>query len=432
MAWFSQLDNLQEQEGGRMKRKLLASLISAAVCQPILAAEISDYVRFSGFGTLGIVHSSDKDADFRGNIEQSTGAGRTNTHDSGVDSVFGAQADVQFMPNLTGTAQIVTRRLSDYNSTRPYFEWANIKYQATRDLSVRAGRVVAPVFMISDSRMVGYAQTMVRPPEEVYFINPITYVNGADVNYKFAAGPVLYKVGATIGKLNQSLVSPAGTVNYKFDAKLINGAAEYNGSTLRLGYGRVDLTAKSELLDAYDKGMTTLVNAGVANASTVQDNTYHTDNPVDMYTLGYVYDKNEWLLQGEYVSRKSRSDIVLDLDGFSLMGGYRIAKWTPFLGYAHMNTKNPVILPSLNTSSLPPGQAGAINALNATYQMRHNRTTWSMGTRWDVIDNVALKVQFDRTDKEKGGTGLFVNSTPEFNNNDRKINVYSATLDFVF
>ena len=178
--------------------------------------------------------------------------------------------------------------------------------------------------------------------------------------------------------------------------------------------------------------MNTLVNAGVANASTIQSNTYHTDNTVEMYMLGYVYDKNEWLFQSEYVSRKSKSDIVLDLDGFSLMGGYRIAKWTPFLGYAHMSTKNPVILPSLNTSSLPPGQAGIINALNATYQMRHNRSTWSMGTRWDVIDNVALKVQFDRTDKEKGGTGLFVNSTPEFNNNDRKINVYSGTLDFVF
>lgn len=415
-----------------MKRKLLASLISAAVCQPVLAAEISDWVRFSGFGTLGIVHSSDKDADFRGNLEQNTGAGRSNTHDSGVDSVLGAQADLQFMQNLTGTAQIVTRRLSDYNSTRPYFEWANIKYQATRDLSVRAGRVVAPMFMISDSRMVGYSQTMVRPPEEVYFINPITYVNGADINYKFSSGSVLYKVGATVGKLNQSLVSAVGTFNYKFDAKLINGAAEYNGSTLRLGYGRVDLTAKAEALDAYDRGMSTLVNAGVPNASTIQNNTSHTDNPVDMYTLGYVYDKKEWLVQSEFVSRKSRSDLVLDLDGFSLLGGYRIGKWTPFLGYAHMSTKNPVILPSLNTSSLPPGQAGAINALNATYQMRHNRTTWSLGTRWDVIDNVALKMQFDRTDKEKGGTGLFVNSTPEFNNNDRKINVYSATLDFVF
>lgn len=421
-----------------MKRKLLASLISAAVCQPTLAAEISDYVRFSGFGTLGIVHSSDKDADFRGNIEQSTGAGRTNTHDSGVDSVLGAQADVQFMPNLTGTAQIVTRRLSDYTSTRPYFEWANIKYQATRDLSVRAGRVVAPVFMISDSRMVGYAQTMVRPPEEVYFINPITYVNGADVNYKFVSGPVLYKVGATIGKLNQTLVSSAGTFNYKFDAKLINGAAEYNGSTLRLGYGRVDLTAKADALDVYDQSINALVAAGVANAATVQSNTYHTDNPVDMYTVGYIYDKNEWLFQGEYVSRKSKSDIVLDIDGFSLMGAYRIAKWTPFLGYAHMSTKNPVILPPLDVSSLPsglPAKVGPreiVQSLNNTYQMRHNRTTWSMGTRWDVIDNVALKVQFDRTDKEKGGTGLFVNSTPEFNNNDRKINVYSATLDFVF
>lgn len=415
-----------------MKRKLLASLISAAVCQPVLAAEISDWVRFSGFGTLGIVHSSDKDADFRGNIEQNTGAGRSNTHDSGVDSVLGAQADLQFMPNLTGTAQIVTRRLSDYNSTRPYFEWANLKYQVTRDLFVRGGRIVAPMFMVSDSRMVGYAQTAVRPSEEVYFINPITYLNGADIGYKFAAGPVLYKVGAAAGKLNQTLSSAAGTFNYNFDAKFLNGSAEYNGSTLRLGYSRIKISVKSDSFDTYDKGMDTLVNAGVPNASTIQNNTDHTDSIGNLYNIGYIYDKKEWLLQAEYVSRKSRSDIVLDLDGFALLGGYRVGKWTPYLSYGHMSTKNPAVFPPLNTSSLPPIQAGTVNALNASYQLNHNRTTWAMGTRWDVIDNVALKVQAERIDKRKGGTGLFINSTPDFNNNDRLINVYSATLDFVF
>ena len=43
--------------------------------------------------------------------------------------MFGAQADVQIAPGLTGTAQVVTRRMSDYNNTKPAFEWANLKYQ---------------------------------------------------------------------------------------------------------------------------------------------------------------------------------------------------------------------------------------------------------------------------------------------------------------
>ena len=390
-----------------MKRKLLASLISAAVCQPVLAAEIGDWVRFSGFGTLGVVHSSDKGADYRGNIEQSTGAGRSNKIDSGVDSVLGAQADLQFMQNLTGTAQIVSRRLSDYNSTRPYFEWANIKYQATRDLYLRGGRIVAPMFMVSDSRMVGYSQTAIRPSEDVYFINPITYVNGADVGYKFAAGPVLYKVGATAGKLNQTIASAAGTFTYNFNASMLNGSAEYNGSTLRLGYAKIKLTAKADLLDAYDAILGAMANAGIANAATIQANTDHTDAPIDFYNIGYVYDKNQWLFQAEFASRKSQSDFVLDLDGFSLLGGYRVGKFTPYIGYGHMSTKNPVILPSLNTSNLP----AFVNNLNAQMQYRNQRDTWTLGSRWDVIDNVALKVQFDHVDKGAGGTALFANPT---------------------
>ena len=125
-----------------MQKKLIAAMVMLAVNHGANAAD-NDWLKFSGFGTLGVVHSSDKGADFRNNIEQTSGAGLSNKLDSGVDSVFGAQADVQIAPGLTGTAQVVTRRMSDYNSTKPAFEWANLKYQVTRDLFVRGGRIVA-------------------------------------------------------------------------------------------------------------------------------------------------------------------------------------------------------------------------------------------------------------------------------------------------
>jgi hypothetical protein len=282
--------------------------------------------------------------------------------------------------------------------------------------------------------MVGYAQPSVRPTQEVYLINPITYMNGGDIGYKFATGPMLYKVSAAAGNLNQTITSTAGTFTYKFENKLINGSAEYNGSTLRLGYGRIKLTAKADVLDVYDAGMNTLVNNGVANASDLQSAVNHTDNPVDFYDLGYVYDKNEWLIQAEYASRKSKSDFVSDQDGISLLGGYRIGKWTPYLSYGHLSHKSAINLPqvALNVPPLTPLQAGSIKALNSNFMLHNSRTTWALGTRWDVIDNVALKVQAERIDKEAGGPAFFVNGTPEFTNNNRNINVYSATLDFVF
>jgi hypothetical protein len=429
MAWFSQLDNQQEQEGGRMKRKLLASLISAAVCQPTLAAEISDYVRFSGFGTLGIVHSSDKDADFRGNIEQSTGAGRTNTHDSGVDSVLGVQTDFCLSKNLSGTAQIVSRRLSDYNSSKPYFEWANLKYQLTPNFYLRGGRIVAPMFALSDSRMVGYAQTNVRPWGEVYLMNPITYLNGADLGYLFKAENVLYRLGAAKGTMSQTLYSNSAqsTLNYHFDNTLFNVAAEYAGSTLRLGYARIDMTTQADIISAYQNILDSQIANNNTTAAVIKENVSFSNVQSDFYNIAYSYDRGPWLLQAEWARRRMDTDGIADVDGFGLLAGYRISNWTPYLQYAQTSHKGPHGIPTLSG----PGST-LVNSLNNQFQLRLERSNIGIGTRWDVIENVALKLQLERIDKPAGGNGFFINNTQEFTDNRRKINLYSATLDFVF
>lgn len=416
-----------------MQKKLIAAMVMLAVNNGANAAD-NEWLKFSGFGTLGVVHSSDKGADFRNNIEQTSGAGLSNKLDSGVDSVFGAQADVQIAPELTGTAQIVTRRMSDYNSTKPAFEWANLKYQVTRDLFVRGGRIVAPMFMISESRMVGYSQTAVRPIGEVYLINPITYLNGADIGYRFEAGPVLYKIGAAAGNLSQEITSGAVKSNYRFKNKLINASAEYKGSTVRVGYARLNTDVKSDTLSAYDAALATLVANNVPNAATVQDNTTHTNLKIDFYNLGYVYDRNEWLVQAEYGARKIDKDSIVDMDGFWLLGGYRIGKWMPYVSWSHMAHKSAISFPTVDTSSLGANSAAAKTyaAVSNNFMQRFDRTNIGAGVRWDIIENVALKAQVERIDKGPGGTSYFVNGTSEFFANERKVNVYSATLDFVF
>lgn len=407
-----------------MRKNMFAAMVALAVSQLANAAD-NDWLKFSGFGTLGVVHSNDKSADFRANLEQTkSGAGLTHKIDSGVDSVFGAQADVKLLPGLTGTAQVVSRRLDA--ESKPYFEWANLKYQVTRDLFVRGGRIVAPMFMISDSRMVGYAQTAVRPIGEVYLINPITYLNGADIGYRFEAGPVLYKIGAAAGKVAQSITSGTATSKYRFNNKLLNAAAEYEGSTFRLGYSRLDIDITSDALSAYDAALANMVANNVPDAESVQAKTAHTGVKVDFYNVGYVYDKNEWLVQAEYGSRKIDKDSIVDIDGYWLLTGYRIGKWMPYLSWSHMAHKSAINLPT-NTSS------AIVNNVNANFMQRFERTNKGIGVRWDAIENVALKAQVERIDKGKGGQAYFINgSNADFFGNNRKINVYSATLDFVF
>ncbi|SFU63041.1 hypothetical protein SAMN05216552_1006116 [Pseudoduganella namucuonensis] len=56
------------------------------------------------------------------------------------------------------------------------------------EVNVRIGRVVIPAFLISDYQNVGYANTMMRPPIEIYGRFPLEGANGADFNYQHAFG----------------------------------------------------------------------------------------------------------------------------------------------------------------------------------------------------------------------------------------------------
>lgn len=116
---------------------------------------IAENLRFSGFGTIGAAFNHDRNTDYRSNLEHNEGVGATTTRDCGLDTVFGFQADMKIINSLTVTAQMQSRRLSNGSST-PYFEWAYLKYNLAHNLSARLGRVVAPMFIISESRAVGY------------------------------------------------------------------------------------------------------------------------------------------------------------------------------------------------------------------------------------------------------------------------------------
>ena len=59
---------------------------------------------------------------------------------------------------------------------------------ASEQISVRAGKIKFPTFLISDYYEVGYAYPWIRPPQEVYSSNPITTLNGVDVLARFRLG----------------------------------------------------------------------------------------------------------------------------------------------------------------------------------------------------------------------------------------------------
>ncbi len=85
---------------------------------------------FSGFGTLGVVHSSEDQADFTSSIFKPDGAGYSHDWSADVDSLIGGQVTPISPQKLSAVLQVIAEQNYD-NTYRPHVEWANIEYQFT-------------------------------------------------------------------------------------------------------------------------------------------------------------------------------------------------------------------------------------------------------------------------------------------------------------
>jgi hypothetical protein len=414
----------------RAGRELLAISLVALLWYPTglhAAAEDPSAAMFSlsGFGTFGLVHSGEDNADFTANPLQPAGAGYTRPWSPDVDSRLGAQVTAHFAPQLSAMLQVISEQNYD-NTDRPHVEWANITYQATPEFSVRLGRIVLPTFLLSDSRKVGYANPWVRPPVEFYGLSPIFNSDGADASYKMHMGEIVNTLVATFGKTNFG--TPQGGT---FDAKdlwVLADTAEYGALTVHIAYEASSYSYHT--LDALFDGFRQFGPQGVALADR-----YDLDNKrAQVITAGALYDPGKWFVMGEW-GRRNLHSALGDSTAWYLSGGYRLAKFTPYLTYSEATADTNTSDPGLNVSALPPylaGSASGLNAaLNAVLATNAVQNTISVGSRWDVMKNIDLKLQYDHIDLGAGSAGTLVNVQPGFQPGGI-VNLFSIAIDFVW
>ena len=380
---------------------------------------------FSGFGTLGVVHSSEGQADFTSSFFKPNGAGHRHTWSADVDSLLGAQVTANLTPQLSAVLQVIAEQNHD-NSYRPHVEWANIKYQFTPDFSMRVGRIVLPTFLASDYRKVGYANPWVRPPLEVYGLNPITQSDGVDMSYHFDAGEFKHVVRGSYGNNDFKLPSGGGGGVLKRNLA-ISDNVEIGALTLHAAYveGRLAARSFNRFFDAFRQfGAEGLTLA----------NKYDLNNKgFSIVGFGASYDPGDWFVMGEGGAINLHS-VFGKRAGWYVSSGYRFGKFTPYVTYAQARA-NHLSDPGLTVSVLPPplvGPATGLNvALNSFLSAKPVQNTLSVGGRWDFINNASLKLQFDHTRIGAGSSGVLTNIQPGFRLGG-KVNVFSAAIDFVF
>jgi len=450
--------------------------------------------RMSGFGTLGAVRTSTDDALYS---YPGQGGGATKHGSLDPDSKIAVQGTYKFAPTVSATTQVMTKYDAE-GQYAPNVEWAFAKWQATPGLNFRAGRMGAPMFMVSDFRDVGYANTTVRPPLDVYGQVPISHFDGADVSYQLNLGSSTITATLWGGDASASYASstsqPPVDVIIKRQVGLNLQAELSEGLSLRLGRSQGKLTIKSATADALTAGAGTsglsapvpnsglpklvagasngaFVNAGgpaVASAATaalaqlsqVQDLLNPESVQASFTGIGLAYDQDNWVGSLEYTKRKTKSYIA-DTTGWYTTIGYRVNKYTPYVGFSKITSDrratNPLTPTSLHTSSLiantggtsspfydgaasaDAGMAkeyGGINAVLGT--QKQDEKTITLGVRWDATSSMAVKAQFDRVRKPADSNGMFLIADPyqasaqAFQNESRSVNVLTLSVDFVF
>jgi hypothetical protein len=408
----------------------LAAFVAVALAPALSLAQSWPQLTFSGYGTLGAAHSDNDQADYLVDAFKPNGPGYTRDVSWDVDSRLGLQAAARFTPSVSAVVQVLVQQRHD-NSYRPVVEWANLKFDATPDLALRAGRMVLPVYMVTDSRRVGYANPWVRPPVEVYSMVPVTSIDGADAIWRTPLAGGTNTMQLTLGRSSSDFPDASGFDAGTAEARKIVAFVdnfEIGAFTLRGSYGEAKLT-----IEAYREAFAVFRQFGPAGEA-IADRYVPDDRRVTFVGVGATYDPGPWFATGEYARFNTRS-IVGHRSAWYLSGGARLGKFTPYATYARIDSESDTSDAGLPVAALPaplqPTAAMLNAALNAQLNALPRQNTLSLGVRWDFYRNAALKVQYDQVSLADGSFGTFGNVQPGFRFGG-KVRIFSAAVDFVF
>ncbi len=392
---------------------LLAGFAVGAARAETGAAESSLTLR--GFGTLGLARSSSDHAEFVRDLSQLVGI-KGGQWSGRIDSVLGLQANWEATPEIELVGQMVSRLHYD-RSHNPELMWAFAKWEPDPRLTFRGGRIGADFMMLADSRLVGYSYLTVRPPTD--FFGPLffSHFDGADVSGTLPLGGGLVRGKLFAGKTQEK---SAGTLGVWDTSGSPVGGLVLDYVTgpwnVRLNSARIRFAA-----DMNVSALTTLLRANGGDAAA---DSLLTEGRTSRYlSLGVVYDHGPLLLQGMLNRIRHDSAAFQDSRTGYLLAAYRVGSVTPFIGVSRWKSQ-----PHENLPVVVPGW------LDEEYQRfvagsKIDRTTYSLGARWDFRHHMALKFQLDAVRASPDTAFSFANVQPAWNG---KTNVLTLTLDFVF
>ncbi|MDY6948703.1 MAG: hypothetical protein SXG53_23625 [Pseudomonadota bacterium] len=397
---------------------LIALAVAAAL--PTVASAV-DFT-YSGFSTAAYAQSDTDDA------VVGTGPESIDKHGTyKMDSKFGLQVGAKFNEMVSATVQGVG--YADMSGEwAPRVDWAYLSVKPVQNLNLRGGYLRAPTFMYSDSIFVGYANTWVRAPFEVYSQVPVYQLLGVDATWRTQLGPVAVAVNPFFGEADINL--KGDSMKGKDWGGLVT-TATYGSTQARVAYSQftfdTTLNPVGSLVDSLRA-----VPAEDCDRCAAEANRLTMDGQsMKILNLGVQYDDGSNFVASEYARvRMDHNYLISNTNSAYLSYGRRFGSLMPYATLGALRRDQ-----SLSSNAIPAtGELADLSAtVNSVIQGGLNdQTSYSVGVRYElpsfsVVKGALVKLQFDHLEATGSGGLLYVQ--PSF---DGTVNVVSASFDFIF
>lgn len=381
-----------------------------------------DRVTLRGFGTLAVTTHDAEGIEYRRHVGQSRGI---SANDPGIetDSIAGLQLNAKLATQFDLVVQGVTRMDVEGEWT-PRMTQAFLRYSPDESLVFRGGRFGYDIYLLSESRQVGYSYIAVRPSQDFYGLVTNDEVDGVDASWTARLGKGLVRTRVFGGRGSDATALADGTT--------WEGRSDIVGMTLDYSYRA--FTARAAVLEVQYGGNPDLAGLGEALVSTgapqavaIGRELIGSEQTSRGMQLGMAYDDGP--LQAQLLYGHILSDSISGPAVRAWLGqvGYRVKAWTPFI--AHSRTRDRDAIRTTGLPDIPELQPLIYTVQSLQENMRATQRTTSVGVRWDISPRWDFKLQAD-----------FARINDSVLNLDRRadgsrpvdMTVLTAAVDFVF
>lgn len=427
--------------GSQVRKCGLASaLLAVALLQNGAIALASDdlsspALRFSGFATVGAVKGGNDTLGFRRELPgEAVYDGDVNWS---TDSLLGLQLDMRLTDKLDGAVQLVVKdRLDD--AVENQVEWAFLRYRFSPDWTLRVGRIGLDVYALSEYRSVGFSYLWVRPPVEFYAPVAFNSFDGLDLTWSNPLGDGLFRAKLYGGRTGNDFDVADQITNLTLDPIFgLSLGWESDHWQLRVTLSRTEVEEDQE----YFPGLTQL--AAVLEqvqplwpaAENLRANLKSAGAVVDYHSMGLAYTNAPWQVQAEVGYIDSQVDVYPALVNSYISVGRQFGAVTVYGMLADTDNQNerievnPPFIPFLPVESAQLALLG--DALQTAFDSASmDQSSISLGMRWDVRYDTALKMQWDRSWVKQYGAGLWeLKNVPD---DDQVLDTFTINLNVIF